>query len=59
MKTLIDSSIKLDIRRRYTFGFTIADNMMSLWYSDRERAVRTCAFDFIKVRSVEKNESVF
>ena len=39
-----------DARRRFTFGFTIENRTMRLWYADRSEILISDFFDFISVR---------
>lgn len=41
--------IQRDARRRFTYGFAVEDNKMTLWYCDRRQIIASEPFDFIKV----------
>lgn len=40
-----------DPRRRFTYGFTVVDTSMSLWYCDRSQILASEPFNFVSVSS--------
>ena len=43
------ASLSDDVRRLFTYGFTIEDTQLSMWYADRARSVASEPFNFVTV----------